>query len=69
MTTEEKWVGVDNVAEHLGVGKDSIYRWVSEKGLPVHRVGRLFRFKLSEIDEWVRSGGTVEAGGEHGKKE
>jgi excisionase family DNA binding protein len=42
------------VAAHLGVAKDSIYRWVEERGLPAHRVGRLFRFKLSEIDEWVR---------------
>ncbi|PIP07807.1 MAG: DNA-binding protein [Syntrophobacterales bacterium CG_4_8_14_3_um_filter_49_14] len=53
MTTEERWVGVEYVATHLGVAKDSIYRWVEGRG-PTHRVGRLFRFKLSEIDEWVR---------------
>jgi excisionase family DNA binding protein len=60
MTTEERWVGVENVATHLGVAKDSVYRWIEERGLPAHRVGRLFRFKLSEIDEWVRSGGAAE---------
>lgn len=54
MATEERWVGVEDVAAHIGVAKDSIYRWVEERGLPAHRVGRLFRFKLSEIDEWVR---------------
>ena len=54
MATEERWVGVDDVAAHLGVAKDSVYRWIDERGLPAHRVGRLFRFKLSEIDEWVR---------------
>lgn len=54
MATEERWVGVEDVAAHIGVAKDSIYRWVEEQGLPAHRVGRLFRFKLSEIDEWVR---------------
>ncbi len=54
MTTEEHWVGVEDVAIHLGVAKDSVYRWIDERGLPAHRVGRLFRFKLSEIDEWVR---------------
>jgi len=56
MATEERWVGIKDVAAHLGVAKDSIYRWVGEQGLPAHRVGRLFRFKLSEIDEWVRQG-------------
>jgi len=54
MATEERWVGVDDVAAHLGVAKDSVYRWIDERGLPAHRVGRLLRFKLSEIDEWVR---------------
>jgi excisionase family DNA binding protein len=54
MITEERWVGVDDVAAHLGVAKDSVYRWIGQWKLPAHRVGRLFRFKLSEIDEWVR---------------
>lgn len=54
MSTEERWVGVDDVAAHLGMAKDSVYRWIEERRLPAHRVGRLFRFKLSEIDEWVR---------------
>ena len=54
MTIEERWVGVDDVAAHLKVAKDSVYRWIEQRNLPAHRVGRLFRFKLSEIDEWVR---------------
>ena len=62
MTPEERWVDVDDVAEHLGVNKDSVYRWIEKMGLPAHRVGRLFRFKLSEVDEWVRAGGANEAG-------
>jgi len=61
MTAEEKWVGVEDVAAHLKVNKDSIYRWIDKTGLPVHRVGRLFRFKLSEVDEWVKSGGAAES--------
>ena len=56
MVTEERWVGVEDVAAHLGVAKDSVYRWIEDRGLPAHRVGRLFRFKLSEVDVWVRQG-------------
>ena len=54
MIAKEHWVTIDEVSSHLGVTKDSIYRWVEKKGFPAHRVGRLFRFKLSEVDEWVR---------------
>lgn len=56
MNTEERWVDVGEVATHLGVRCESVYRWIEAKGLPAHKVGRLFRFKLSEIDEWVRAG-------------
>ena len=60
MTTEERWVGVEDVATHLSVNKDSVYRWIAKMGLPARRVGRLFRFKLSEVDDWVKSDGAAE---------
>jgi len=56
MEASERWVNVEDVAAHLGVAKDSVYRWIDEQRLPAHRIGRLFRFKLSEIDEWIRQG-------------
>jgi len=59
----EPWVSVEQVAEHLGVARDSIYRWIDRKHLPAHRVGRLWKFKLSEVDEWVRAGGADDATG------
>ena len=55
MASEEPWVGIADVATHLGVAKDTVYRWVDTQGLPAHRVGRLFRFRLSQVDEWVES--------------
>ncbi len=61
MGSEEGWVGIEKVATHLGVARDSIYRWVESKGFPAHRVGRLLRFKLSEVDEWVRAGGNSDS--------
>lgn len=53
----EPWVSVEDVAKHLGVAKDSIYRWIDHKGLPAHKIGRLWKFKITEVDDWVRSGG------------
>ncbi|HMW55524.1 helix-turn-helix domain-containing protein, partial [Accumulibacter sp.] len=52
--TAEPWVSVDQMAAHLGVTRDSIYRWIDRKALPAHRVGRLWKFKVSEVDAWVR---------------
>jgi excisionase family DNA binding protein len=60
MSVEEGWVDVEEVAAHLRVAKESVYRWVESKGFPAHRVGRLLRFKLSEVDKWVRSCGATD---------
>lgn len=56
----EPWVSADVIAEHLGVTKDSIYTWIAKKDMPAHRVGRLWKFKVSEVDEWVRNSGADE---------
>lgn len=56
----EPWVGADEVAIHLGVVKDTIYRWIDTRGLPAHRVGRLWKFKLSEVDGWIEGGGAAD---------
>ena len=53
----EPWVSVEDVARHLGVSHDTVYRWIERKRMPAHKVGRLWKFKLADVDEWVRSGG------------
>jgi excisionase family DNA binding protein len=55
-TATEKWSSLEEIAEHLGVSKDTIYRWISTKQMPAHKVGKLWKFKISEIDEWVTKG-------------
>jgi excisionase family DNA binding protein len=60
--TTEPWVSVDDVAKHLGVAKDSVYRWIEARSLPAHKIGRLWKFRLSEIDGWVERGGAADLG-------
>lgn len=53
MKETEPWLPADAVACHLGVAKDTVYRWARNRGLPAHRLGRLLKFRLSEVDAWV----------------
>lgn len=52
----ERWLSVDEIAEHLGIKRDTVYKWVAHKNMPAHKVGRLLKFQIKEIDEWVRKG-------------
>jgi excisionase family DNA binding protein len=54
------WQAAEQVAQHLGVVKNTIYRWREHKGFPAHKIGRLWKFQLSEVDDWVRVGGADE---------
>lgn len=58
----DPWLSADDIAAHLGVTKDSVYAWIAEKGMPAHKVGRLWKFQTSEVDEWVRSGSAAASG-------
>jgi excisionase family DNA binding protein len=53
----DRWLSVEEIAVHLGVAKDSIYRWIDKKTLPAHKVCKLWKFKREEVDGWVKSGG------------
>lgn len=63
----EPWVSVEEVAKHLGVTKDSVYRWIDHRDLPAHKIGRLWKFKLSEVDNWVVAAGAERKGAGDGE--
>ena len=52
----ERWLSVEDIAAHLGVNPDTIYKWVTRKNIPAHKVGRLWKFLASEVDDWVKTG-------------
>lgn len=54
--TPEPWVSLEEIAEHLKVSTDTIHRWIRARKIPVHRVGRFWRFRVSEVDAWVLAG-------------
>lgn len=54
---DDRWLSVDEIAEYLGVSKDTVYSWITGKGMPAHRMGRLWKFKRQQVDNWVESGG------------
>lgn len=52
----EKWSSLEDIADHLGVSKDTVYRWIAHKQMPATKIGRQWKFKLSEVEAWIRNG-------------
>lgn len=56
----ERWISLKEACGYLGVTRQTVLNWISSKGLPAAKVGKLWKFKVEEIDEWVRNGGARE---------
>ncbi|MBM7686205.1 MULTISPECIES: helix-turn-helix domain-containing protein [Clostridia] len=53
---QEKWSSIDEIAEHLGVSKDTIRNWIKKNEMPAYKIGKQWRFRISEVDQWVKRG-------------
>ena len=58
--TVERWYSMKEICEHLGIGRDTVLKWINERQMPAQKIGRLWKFKVSEVDAWVKSGGAEE---------
>ena len=56
----ERWYSMKEICEHLGVSRDTVLIWIEKREMPAVKMGRLWKFKISEIDEWTRSGKAAE---------
>jgi len=52
----DNWIGIQETANYLGVTKDTVRNWIKKTDIPAHKIGKLWKFKRSELDEWIKSG-------------
>lgn len=57
----DRWLSVEEITEHLGVSKDTVYAWIAKRNMPAHKVGRLWKFQKAEVDAWVKAGGASDS--------
>ena len=55
--TEEKrikgYLKMRDVCAYLSVTAETISKWIRNKGMPAHKIGKEWLFSQQEIDEWV----------------
>ena len=52
----DNWIGIEDAANYLGVTKETIRNWIKKSDIPAHKIGKLWKFKVSELDAWIKSG-------------
>lgn len=51
--SKENMVNMSELAAFLGIKMSTLYAWVHSKSIPHYKIGRLVKFRRSEIDEWL----------------
>ena len=64
---KEYWT-IDEISEYLSVKRSSLYSRVEAKEIPYYRIGRLIRFKLAEVEEWMQANKANEVDSRRPKK-
>ncbi|MFC1699729.1 SRPBCC family protein [Candidatus Omnitrophota bacterium] len=53
---QDVYLTIKDLAKYLKVKQSTIYNWVNNDLVPVSKVVGQWRFKQSEIDEWIKNG-------------
>lgn len=57
---DDNYISIDEAAEYLGIKTVTLRNWLrKENCIPAHKIGKLWKFKKSELDEWVSSGNSA----------
>ena len=53
MNKDERWVSMEEICNHLGASRDTVKKMVKLQKLPAYKFDRKWKFKISEVDEWM----------------
>lgn len=53
---QDNWISLEEAANYMGITKDTVRNWIKKTDIPAHKIGKMWKFKRSELDKWIKSG-------------
>jgi excisionase family DNA binding protein len=57
----ETYLTIEGLAEYLKLSEQTVRRWGLNREVPYHKIKKVIRFRVSEIEKWVDGGGVFTA--------
>lgn len=51
---ERRFIGIEDLSKYLGLTKGTLYVWVCQRRIPYLKIGKLLKFDIIEIDQWLK---------------
>lgn len=51
---DKRFLGIKELSEYLGLTKGTIYVWVCQRRIPYLKIGKLLKFDIIEINQWLK---------------
>lgn len=55
-TFQKIWWSIEELAKEIGIPKNTQAQLRSKKSIPFHKIGRLIKYKISDINDWIEKG-------------
>ena len=55
----ETYLSIEGLAKYLGISEKTVRKWVLNQEIPYRKIHKVIRFRLSEIERWIESGGKL----------
>ena len=56
---DDRWISLEDAASYMDVTKDTVRNLIKKTDIPARKIGKLWKFKKSELDEWIKSGNSA----------
>ena len=57
---DDNYISIDEAAEYLGIKTVTLRNWIKTNNtIPAKKIGKMWKFKRSELDAWINSGNSA----------